>query len=207
MSNSSIIWYTKNRILRLFDMSERTYFRKLELIKVTDNISIKIVKNKRGRDTKSIYIDDLIKVFSNNKCPKNINNDESFKSHFIITTKWDYIGNIIPENTKVTELSSKMKYLLQILKKYDKDSVLHYSIEPNTKDQYFHSHFLIKSNINKKELYDILTLVCEENNLRERRIYLEEYDYKSFNNRGSSYSSKQVNFKNFTRSVISEVLI
>jgi hypothetical protein len=188
-------------------MSERTYFRKLELIKVTDNISIKIVKNKRGRDTKSIYIDDLIKVFSNNRYPKHINNDESFKSHLIITTKWDYIGNIIPENTKVKELSSKMKYLLQILKKYDKDSILHYSIEPNTKDQYFHSHFIIKSTINKKELYDILTLVCEENNLRERRIYLEEYDYKSFNNRGSSYSSKQVNFKNFTRSVISEILI
>lgn len=204
MFNSKIKWYSKKDVLNVLSISERTYFRKLKL--VNDYVRIKIFKNKRGKDSKLVYYEDLQEVF----CLKR-NSTKSKKekliSKDISTPIWSYIGNIVPEKSYTKDLVFKMKYVHDIIKKHDKNSILYYSVEPNSKDQYFHSHFLIKSNIVRKDLYEILTLVCEENTKRQRRIYIDEYDYNLFNNRGSSYSSKKINFKNFTCSITSEFLV
>lgn len=204
MFNSKIKWYSKKDVLNVLSISERTYFRKLK--KIGNDVRIKIVKNKRGKDSKLIYFKDLHEVF----CLKRNTTKTKVKEltlKDISTPVWSYIGNIVPEKSYTKDLVYKMKYIHQLLKNHDSDSILYYSVEPNTKDLYFHSHFLIKSNINTKDLYDILTLVCEENTRKTQRIHLDVYDYYSFNNRGLSYSSKKINFKNFTCSLMSEVLV
>ena len=204
MFNSKIKWYSKKDVLNVLSISERTYFRKLK--KIGNDVRIKIVKNKRGKDSKLIYFKDLHEVF----CLKRNTTKTKVKEltlKDISTPVWSYIGNIVPEKSYTKDLEYKMKYIHQLLKNHDSDSILYYSVEPNTKDLYFHSHFLIKSNIVRNDLYEILTIVCEENTKRMKRIYIDEYDYNLYNNRGSSYSSKKINFKNFSCSVMSELLV
>jgi hypothetical protein len=47
MYNSQLIWYNKEDVLNLFDIKERTYFRKLK--ERTPEIKTKCFKNKRGK--------------------------------------------------------------------------------------------------------------------------------------------------------------
>ena len=204
MFNSIIKWYSKKDVLNVLSISERTYFRKLK--EIGNDVRIKIVKSKRGKDSKLIYFKDLNEVFCLKRNPTKTKK-ELLTLKDISTPVWSYIGNIVPEKSYTKDLEYKMKYIHKLLKNHDSDSMLYYSVEPNTKDSYFHSHFLIKSNIVRNDLYEILTLVCEENTKRMKRIYIDEYDYNLYNNRGLSYSSKKINFKNSTYSVTSELLV
>ncbi len=112
---------------------------------------------------------------------------------------WNFIGNIVPESTTIEELKGKMRFLFEQLKTLQMENnqlTLYYSIEKNPNDNYFHSHFLIdcaKDMIELTDINDKLTIICEPNTISESRIYLEEYDIKSYK-AGAIYSSKEQNF-------------
>jgi hypothetical protein len=92
-----------------------------------------------------------------------------------------------------------MNYVFSELKKVNKECkvTLYYSIEKNTEDEYYHSHFLIKNelcSIPQNDIMEILELVAEKNTSKETRIYLKPYDYKSFGKDGSNYTLKDFKY-------------
>jgi hypothetical protein len=84
----------------------------------------------------------------------------------------------------------KLKELLGCKTKVD----IFYSIEQNTKDPYYHCHFLIMSKPRIHSVDQIITLlemITEENNRKEKRIFVEPYEKDKYQNTGTSYSNKK----------------
>lgn len=179
-------WYDKKKILETFPICERTYFRRLE--QLTPNIRTKILKNKRGKPSTLIYYRDLHKVFQVQRIHKKHLDSER---KLVGTLKWDYFVVMTPSKTTNDEMKSKMEFIHQQVRKNDKKSKLFYSIENNPFDKFCHSHFLIRTRMDKIKLKKIIHQVCEEYIPKDtRRLFLDNYDFDRFEYRGSFYSNK-----------------
>ena len=187
MYNPDIIWYNKLDVLSIFPINERTYFRKLKKINSLTRISTGY--NNQGKKSKLIYFEDLLSLFEIERIPTDLS-DITFRRKYIGTRKWDYIGNIIPSSCEIITLKFKMIYIFKLIREMDKNCFLFYSIENNTKDRFYHSHFLINTKLNKSELNRIISMCVEENTSKETRIFLQNYDYPKHHFRGSFYSFK-----------------
>jgi hypothetical protein len=196
-------WYDKKDVLGIFPISERTYFTKIK--NLDERVRIEVRLNPNGKKTKLIFFEDLLDVFQVKRTPKNINH-LNILSKYIGTKKWDFIGNIIPEKSTISDLQNKMNFLFENLKKLDRDSELFYSIEKNSKDNYFHSHILINSKLSRKVIIDFLSLITEENTPKITRMFLKEYDYKHYHFRGSFYSFKDSQFNKLNVSLFHKFL-
>jgi hypothetical protein len=183
MYNPQLIWYTKKDVLNIFPITERTYFRKIKGI--NKDIRTKPLKNKKGKNTTLIYYQDLKKLFPLKRIPTNLNDKELVRK-YIGTSHWDYLGNITPEKTKKSEIIEKIKFLYSELKKLDKNIILFYHLEGNTKDNFYHSHFLMNTTLNQHTINEKLNLICEN----DKGIDLQPYDYQTYHYRGSFYSNK-----------------
>jgi hypothetical protein len=183
MYNPQLIWYNKKDVLNIFPIKERTYFRKIRGI--NKDIRTKNLKNRKGKNTTLIYYQDLKKLFTLKRIPTNLNNKELVRK-YIGTSHWDYLGNITPERTKKSEIIEKMKFLHSELKKLDKKFILFYHLEENTKDKFYHSHFLFNTTLDQKTINEKLNLICEN----DKGIDLQPYDFHTYHFRGSFYSNK-----------------
>jgi hypothetical protein len=183
MYNPQLIWYNKQDVLDIFPISERTYFRKLKVI--TTDIRTMTLKNRQGKNTTLIHYQDLKKLFPIKRIPTNLNDKELVRK-YIGTSHWDYVGNITPEKSKKSEIIGKMNFLYSELKKLDKKIILFFHLEENTKDHFYHSHFLINTLLNQQTINEKLNLICEN----EKGIDLQTYDYQTFHYRGSFSSNK-----------------
>lgn len=181
MYNPQLIWYNKKDVLNLFDIGERTYFRKLK--KITSDIRIKTIKNKQGRNSTLVHYQDVGKVFKPRRKSNKFKNKE-FERNFIGTSNWNYFGNIKPDKTLKDENIKKMEFLFSELKKLDKKIILFYHLEVNPGNKkYYHSHFLITTKLEPKIINDYLNLISDNN-------YLQPYDFHTYHFRGSFYSNK-----------------
>lgn len=190
MYDSSIIWYSKKDILNIFPISERTYFRKLNEIKMS--IRTKILKNPKGKPSTLIYYQDLNNVFGKYRKPSNLD-DLQTKRKYIGTSDWDIIGNIVPVNGTIQSLKHSMDYIRRFVESKMETKTkdwFFYSIEKNPKDEFYHSHFLIKTNLQVSQLEKVFDLVCEIELGGKNRMWIRKYDYSHHHYSGSFYSFK-----------------
>jgi len=110
-------------------------------------------------------------------CPNTlpVNELKSIRS-YSHSIEWDFFGNIVPVSSYPDDLKCKWEYLFDIWSREDEDVELVYSIESNTEDSYFHSHFLLKTFLSKETINKDLIKVCDENNRRESRIHLSRFN-------------------------------
>ena len=184
--NQELVWYTKKDVLEIFPITERTYFRKLKLIR---DVEFNTKENPHGKSTNLVHRNDLKRIFSVKRIPNNLT-DKEVRRKYIGTTNWGIIGNIVPVTSTVYELVKKMEFVFCELKKLDKKLILFYSIEPNPKDKYFHAHFLMKTNLSINVIKEFLSLICDNNTPYEKRIFIEKYNYIDYHFSGSFYSYK-----------------
>ena len=193
-------WYNKNEILELYPMGNTTYKKRIKklstppykdctriLSKSLENSNLKSVKY---REIHKSILNDL---FGNVRVPNLKNINKIIK--WVNNNTWDWFCDIIPSKTYPSELIGKMNFVFSELKKLNRECkvTLFYSIEKNTEDEYYHSHFLIKNELcrlSKNEIMEILELVAEKNTSKETRIFLEPYNYNNFGKRGSNYTLK-----------------
>jgi hypothetical protein len=190
MYNPTIKWYNKEDVLNIFPISERTYFRKIK--KINDSIRTKNLKNPQGKPSTFIYYQDLNKVFGKYRKPSNLENLQT-KRKYIGTSDWDIIGNIVPVNGTIQTLEISMRYVKRFIE-YKMESKskdwFFYSIEKNPKDDYYHSHFLIKTKLQVCQLEKIFDLICETDLRGKNRMWIRKYDYSKNHYSGSFYSFK-----------------
>lgn len=190
-------WYNKQDVLSIFPIHERTYFRKIK--NIDENVKIKEIINSNGSVSKLIHYNNLYEVFNVKRLPKKIK-DKVVLFKYIGTKKWDFIGNIVPEDSNIDVLIHKMKFLFSEIKSIDTNCEMFFSIERNSQDLYYHSHFLLNTSILYSDIYNLLSLVCEENTMKKTRKYLKVYDFDNQKFRGSFYSFK---FKELSNKKIS----
>ena len=197
-------WYNREDILNLYPIGITTYKQRIKklntselsgytrmIIKPLNNSNL---KNIQVRETHRSILDDL---FGDIRLPNLKNTTKVIK--WVNNNTWAWFGDIIPCNSYPIELKGKMNFVFNQLKKLDKKSniILFYSIERNTKDDYFHSHFLIKDDecsIKSELIIQQLELVCEKNTAVEKRIFLEPYDYHNHGTNGSNYTLKDFKY-------------
>ena len=197
-------WYNKNEILELYPMGVTTYKKRIKKLSTppykdytriaTKRLENSNLKSVKYREIHKIILNDL---FGNVRVPNLKNITKVIK--WVNNNTWDWFGDIIPSKTYPSELIGKMNFVFSELKKLNRDCkvTLFYSIEKNTEDEYYHSHFLIKNefcSIPQNEIIEILELVAEENTSKETRIYLKPYDYKNFGKDGSNYTLKDFKY-------------
>jgi hypothetical protein len=190
MYDPSIIWYDKKDVLNIFPFTERTYFRKLSSLDPT--IRTKNQKNSQGKPTTLVHFKDLKKVFGNYRKPNRVN-DPEVKRKYIGTKEWDIIGNIVPENETTENLIQSMRFIKEVIEKKITPLTtdwFFYSIEKNSKDDYFHSHFLIKTKLKVSQLENIFDLICEIDLGGKNRMWIRKYNYHQHHYSGSFYSFK-----------------
>lgn len=187
MYNPQHEWYDKGDVLSIFPITERSYFRKLK--QINPQVRTKKIKNPKGRDTTLIYYKDLLDCFELQRKPNNLNNPKKLREYVGIS-RWDYFGNIVPGKSTVDEVKAKMKFIYDQIRFMDKKSRVFFSIEKNTNDDYFHSHFLLKTSLDKKTISNIIELICENELIVEKRFYIRKYDFEKYHFRGSFYSDK-----------------
>jgi hypothetical protein len=193
-------WYNKKDILTIFPIGISTYKKRISKLKnyKYHNLTKLVKKNIENSNLKFtterlIHHSIVNELFGNVRAPS-LNNTEKIQK-WINNVKWDWFCNIVPSKTLPVELKGKMKYFFSQLKKDSKfiNPQLFYSIEKNSKDDYYHCHFLLKTNgelSNVEDLERLLKLVCESNSKFETRIFIKPYKQDIFQNRGVVYSSK-----------------
>lgn len=196
-------WYTKKDILDIYPIGITTYKKRIQKLKeeslkpYTRIISNEMQNSNLGYNkVREIHFSVLDELFCDIRQPS-LDNKEAVKK-WVNYTKWDWFCEITPSNSYPSDLKYKMEHFFKQLKKHlkIKGLILFYNIEKNTRDEYYHSHFLIKdfgNGITKNILYDLLQEICEENSKSEHRIYIDQYDYISYGNRGSNYLLKDMN--------------
>ena len=196
------VWYNKSDILNIFPIGITTYKKRIK--KLNNSIYqpfTKLVRKKlnnsnlRYTTERLIHYSILNDLFGNTRTPSL--KDVSKLEKWINNTKWNWFCNIIPSNTFPIELRSKMNYFFSQLKKETSlnNTILFYTIEKNSEDDYYHCHFLLKTNGDeniKSKIETLLNDICEENSKKETRIYIRPYNYDLFQNRGSKYSTKDL---------------
>lgn len=189
MYNNNIRWYNKDQVLSIFPISERTYFTKIQILDKGE-IRTKIIKNRKGKPSTLIYFEDLDKVFGKYRKPSDLNN-LSIKRKYIGTSRWDIIGNIIPENTSLVGITEYMNCIITLLMEdKKKKDWFFYSVEKNPYDEYYHSHFLIKTDMRRNQIKKILELLCNTNYKDKNRIWVDNYNFPKHQYSGSFYSFK-----------------
>jgi hypothetical protein len=197
-------WYNKVEILQIYPIGITTYKQRIKKLNTPQlsgytRMARQILKesNLKMIEKREIHIEVLNELFGDVRVPdlKNISN----VIKWVNNTKWDWFGDVIPSKSFPLELKGKMNYLFKQLKKKGgiNKLILFYSIEKNTKDNYFHSHFLIKDEsckLSKEVLLECLELISEKNTAKEKRIYLEPYDYKNHGTNGSNYTLKDFQY-------------
>lgn len=191
-------WYYFKEICSLFNIKDTICKKRLRLNKslLKEGETLKLLKSRRGRQTRQYHYSILNEIFGVRKKPKNLC-ERKVRVNYIGTSKWDYIGFITPKRSSLIDLKYKMKYVYdQLILKYGKKSgiKLFYSLEPNPNDKYYHSHFLIYSKIKMKEISHIkslLEIIAGDKNKYETPYILREYDYFNYGYTGSFYSFKE----------------
>ncbi len=152
--------------MRWCSIKPTTYKKRLKTIDPHDRRSVF-----RGKTEINI-----IKVYSN-FCPNTppLNEYRSILS-YSQSVDWSFIGNIVPVSSSPFDLKNKVCFLFDGWLLKDKDVEVVYSIEPNPKDEYFHSHFLIKTTIPKPDIEKDILMVCDENSIRESRIFVRDFN-------------------------------
>jgi len=190
MYNSQITWYNKKEVLGIFPISERTYFRKIK--NLPDSIRKKTTKNPKGKSSTLIYYKDLLRVFGKYRRPSDLDNS-SVKRKYIGTSHWDIIGNIVPMNATINDLVNSIQFIHDLIKSKNhkvKKDWFFYSIERNPNDQYYHCHFLLRTDIKINQLESIFGLICDTNFDGKHRIHIRKYDYDHYHLSGAFYSFK-----------------
>jgi len=193
-------WYNKKDILIMFPIGVSTYKKRIsKLNEYRFHNFTKLVKKNIENSNLKFTTERLIhhsivnELFGNVRVPS-LNNTEKIQK-WINNVKWDWFCNIVPTKTYPVELKGKMNYFFSQLKKDSKyiKPQLFYSIEKNSKDDYYHCHFLLKTNGDlsiREELEILLMSICEGNSKFETRIFIKPYNHDFFQNRGVLYSSK-----------------
>ena len=195
------IWFNKKEILNHYPIGTTTYKRRIKKLRELkySNYTRLVIKdinesNLKKTIERQIHFSVLNELFGNVRTPKLTDTNQLIK--WINLNKWDWFCNIIPSKTYPFELKYKMNYFFNELKKNKNilsRPVIFYTIEKNSEDEYYHSHFLIKtgeSKIDKTLIESLLNTICEPNTTLETRIFVRPYNYKLFQDRGSKYSSK-----------------
>jgi hypothetical protein len=197
-------WYNKNDILNIYPMGASTYKRRIKKLNTPLYSGLTRMTNKKLEDSnlkfiqvREIHSSALNTLFGDLRSPSSKDIRNVIK--WVNSSTWNWFGDIVPCKTYPLELEGKMKFFFNKLKKIqiNKDPVLFYSIEQNTKDNYFHAHFLIndeKCILTSDLINEQLELVCEKNTPAEKRIFLEPYDYKTHGSNGSNYTLKDLQF-------------
>ena len=183
-------WYNKEDILNLFPIKETTYKLRIKNIPSDKTRFVKSAKGKESREIHNSIIDELF-----NKRRKLSSKEKTKLGHtikWVNNHQWNYFCNIKPEKATIDENVEKMKLLFEKLSIIKKDITFFYSIEKNTKNNFYHSHFLIdcrEDMVSEEEIATILEYVVEPNTKRETKNYVVPYDIK-FGKRGAIYSTK-----------------
>lgn len=187
-------WFNKQDILNLYPIQETTYKLRIKNIPADKT---RFVKSIKGKETREIHYSILDELFNKRR---KLSNTEKRKLGYITkwvnNHKWDYFGNIKPEKATIDENVAKMKLLFNKLSNLNKDIIFFYSIEMNTINNYYHSHFLIdckKHLVTEKEIAIILEYLVEPNTKREKKNYVVPYDI-TFGKKGAVYSTKTKKF-------------
>ena len=184
-------WNNKNEILKLYPISSATYKKRIKNI---DPIKTKFITSKSGSPTRLIHHSELDELFRKRRRLSKKENDQTIK--WVRNHYWNYFGDIVPGSSNVDDLIKKMRHLFDELKKLQMKKnqlTFFYAIEKNTKDKYYHAHFLIncaKDMLIVEDIEDKLELICDPNSYKERRIYIKEYDL-SYEKGGAIYNSKE----------------
>ena len=206
MYNPSIIWYNKKEVLNIFPITERTYFRKIK--NISSPIRTKSMMNPQGKSSTLIYYKDIDSVFGKYRRPGKKLNLYS-KRKYVGTSKWDIIGNMVPVNGTIESLKQSMRFIKSFIESRTKIKTkdwFFYSIERNPKDNFYHSHFLIKTDLHVSQIEKICELICETDYGGSNRLWVRKYDFNTYQYSGSFYSFKLgVNDKN-EGSVFNELL-
>lgn len=197
-------WYNREDILSLYPIGITTYKQRIKKLNTSElsGYTRMIIKPLNNSNLKTIQVREIHgsiinELFGYVRVP-NIYNTSHVKK-WVNNFSWDWFGNIVPCKTYPNELKSKMNFLFRKLKKKCKGGnvTLFYSIEKNTKDSYFHSHFLIKDDLScldSEIITSQLELVCDKNNATDKRIYLVPYDYQNHGANGSNYTLKDFRY-------------
>ena len=184
-------WYTKNEILKLYPISSSTYKQRIKNLEPTHS---KFITSKSGSPTRYIHHSVLDELFRKRRKLSSKEFEQTIK--WVRNHYWNYFGDIVPGSSNVDDLIKKMRHLFDELKKLQMKKnqlTLFYAIEKNTKDKYYHAHFLIdcaKDMLIAEDIEDKLELICDPNSYKERRIYLKEYDL-TYEKGGAIYNSKE----------------
>jgi hypothetical protein len=189
MYNSSIKWYNKHQVLNIFPITERTYFRKLK--NLDENTRTKVVKNPKGKSSTLIYYKDLERIFGQYRKPSELSNLTT-KRKYVGTSRWDVIGNVVPHKASIDFIVKSMEFIKSMLaeKKSVGNNWFFYSIEKNPNDEYYHSHFLIKTEMTISQVENIFELICETDLGTNNRMWIRKYDFDTYSYSGSFYSFK-----------------
>ncbi|MFN8579341.1 MAG: hypothetical protein U0354_21145 [Candidatus Sericytochromatia bacterium] len=184
-------WYSKKDILEIYPISIATYKNRIRSI---DPTLTKFIKSASGSPTRLIHHSILDELFRKRRGLSKKEYKQTIK--WVWNHHWNYIGNIVPENSTIDDIKHKMNFLfkeLQSLSSKKNDLTLFYSVEKNSKDNYYHSHFLIdckKTILNLKDIINKLEIICEPNTGKETRIHIKNYDL-DYDKSGAIYSSKE----------------
>ncbi len=187
-------WYNKKDILELYPLSLATYKKRIKNI---DPSKTKFITSKSGSPTRYIHHSVLDDLFRKRRRLSSKEFEQTIK--WVRNHYWNYFGDIVPVSSNVNDLIKKMRHLFGELKKLQMKKnqlTLFYAIEKNTKDKYYHAHFLIdcaKDILVAEDIEDKLELICDPNSYKERRIYIKEYDL-TYEKGGAIYNSKEKRF-------------
>jgi len=194
-------WFSKNEIISHYPIGLSTYKKRIKRLKEPKfqpytRLIRKEITNSNLKSTieRQIHYSILNEIFGNVRTPSLKNIPQIIK--WINNNKWDWFCNIIPSKTYPFELRKKMEYFFNLLKKepgLKTNTILFYTIEKNSEDEFYHCHFLLKTDdkkIEKNRLEELLNNICENNNRLETRISVRRYNYDLFQDRGSKYSTK-----------------
>ena len=187
-------WYTKNEILKLYPISSSTYKQRIKNINPTKT---KFITSKSGSPTRYIHHSVVDELFRKRRRLSSKEFEQTIK--WVRNHYWNYFGDIVPGSSNVDDLIKKMRHLFDELKKLlmkKNQLTLFYAIEKNTKDKYYHAHFLIdcaKDMLVAEDIEDKLELICDPNSYKEGRIYIKEYDL-TYKKGGAIYNSKETRY-------------
>lgn len=187
-------WYSKKDILKNYPLSTTTYKKR---IKDIDPTKTKFIKSPSGSPTRLIHHSIVDELFRERRKLSKKEFNQTIK--WVRIHYWNYFGNIVPVSSSIDDLKFKLRFLFEELKKLQMEKNhlnLFYSIEKNTNDEYYHSHFLIdcaKDMIELKDILPILEKICDPNTSKETRIHLKEYDL-SYEKAGAIYNSKIISY-------------
>jgi hypothetical protein len=207
MYNKEQIWYNINELNTLLGLSKTIIKKRFKENShlLIQNKTVNSIKSKKGKQTNLFHLSILNDVFGTRNKPLFISNTE-IRRKYIGTSKWDFIGTILPERASIRDIQYKMRYFNdQIRLKFGKKTgvKLFYSIEPNPNDKYFHCHFLLNSKTKINELsfiHEQLNIIGGDKTKDRTPVLLKEYDFTNHGFSGSFYSFKD-------KSVFDELLV